>query len=162
MKRSLLLLLSIFTLASCSKSDSAPVEDVSGFTIAVKRNTKSSTGVLTANNANAAAIHIWKADGKDLSVKSVAEAAQGNAYDNTAKAYVTADYTFVNTSSETQNVAPGNYFIFVILDNNQTGGGNLAFSYTTFTVKEGEITNATKIFASSTTNAAYQLWSKQD
>lgn len=162
MKKSLFLFLSIFALASCSKSDSSPDESKSGFIINVKKNSKSSTGELVANNTNAAAIHIWKADGKDLTIKGATEAAKGNAYDNITKTFVVADYTFVNTSTETQGVEAGNYFVFVILDNNQTGGGNLAYSYTTITVKEGEFVTATKIFASTTTPAAYQLWTKQD
>ena len=162
MKRSLILFLSILTLASCSKSDPSPLETKSGFIINVKKNSKSSTGELVATNTNAAAIHIWKADGKDLTIKGVTEAAKGNAYDNISKAFVVADYTFVNTSAETQAVDAGTYFVFVILDNNQAGGGNLAYSYTKFTVKEGEFVTATKIFASTTTPAAYQLWTKQD
>lgn len=165
MKKQLLLLallLPAILITSCSKSsDPKPTESKSGFILYVKKNSKLSTGELVANNIKAGAIHVWKADGKDLSITSSTDAINGFAYDSKTKTSVKANYTYVNTFTESKETEPGQYFAFVILDGSLSSG-KLAYSYTNFTVKKGEFNMVTKIFASSTTTASFQDWNKQD
>lgn len=164
MKKSLLLfLLPAILLMSCSKSESesTPIESNPGYIIHVKRNTKLSTGELVADYTKAAAIHVWKADGKEFSIASITDGVNGYAYDNFTKSSIKSDYTYVSTSDVTQNVDPGKYFVFVILPE-QSNGGSFAYSHKTFEVKKADVITLTKIFGTSTTSLTFQEWDKQD
>lgn len=165
MKKQLLLLLLLPAVlsASCSKSESesTPVESKPGYIIHVKRNDKLSTGELVANYTKAAAIHVWKADNKDFLISSITDGVSGYAYDNTTKASIKADYTYVSSSDVTQNVDPGKYFVFVILPE-QSNGGSFAYSHKTFEVKKGDVITLTKIFSTSTKSLSFEDWDKQD
>lgn len=155
----LLLILPIMILSSCSKSsDSTPIVGKSGYIIHVKKNSTLSTGQLVANDTKAAAIQVWKADGRTFSITSPTDAVSGYAYDSVTKTSVKSDYTYVSSFDVTNNVDPGDYFVFVILPEQTSGTGSFAYSYTNFTVKKGEVITLTKIFSSSSIGLKFQDW----
>lgn len=156
------MLLPFMALNGCKKSEGVRIPNKSGFIIYVKKNTKLSTGELVANNTKAGAIHVWKSDGKDFEISSTNDAINGFAYDKISKKSIKADYTYVSTFTESKETDAGKYFIFVILDNNQSNGGNLAYSYTNFTIDPEKFPIVTKTFASSTIAGSFQDWNKND
>lgn len=163
MKKHLLLLLSVITFLSCSKSEgeSTPIESKAGYIIHVKRNSKLSTGEIVANYTKAAAVHVWKAEERSFSIASLTDAINGYAFDNVTKASVKSDYTYISTSDVSQNVDPGKYFVFVVLPE-QSSGGSFAYSHTVFEVRKADVVTITKIFSTSTKPLTFENWDKQD
>ncbi len=158
--RTLIFCLALFLFA-CDKKDSSEPVLQSGFILDVKKNEKISTGEVKEMNVSGAVVHVWKTGNDDVRIKNSSDATLGSAYNYTQSKSISSDFRFVTSYRISQNVDPGKYLIFVLLDDTNSSG-KFAYSWTAFEVKQGDITNLKKVFTSRAITAAFEDWNKTE
>lgn len=155
-----ILLIAVLFVVGCSKDDDPEPEiRTQGFSIEVKKNERLSTGEIKAQSANISVIHVWKADNKNLSIKSTTDAIKGFAFDNSTSQSVKSEYTYFS-SYAFENVDPGKYFVFVRLGNDP--GVSFAYSYTNFELGAGSAAQLKKTFTTKAIPGSYEEWNKAE
>jgi hypothetical protein len=139
MKKALLMVMLTIWLFSCSKGSKPQNtnEAQSGFILDIKKNEKLATGEIVEKNTEIWAIHIWNANKADFEIRSTSDALNGYAYDKITGKSIKSDIFSVISPLE-KKVEPGRYFVYVSLGYN-VGNSRLAYSYTNFDVKKGDI-----------------------
>jgi len=130
----------ILLLFGCKKPQQ-PIE--SGLIISIQ---KGNTGVWSM-------IDIWDTQGHEMTIEPTT-AMSGYAMDKVLNHNVPATVQAANAYYKVK-LPDGTYLVFVAIS--PTGPGQLAYSYKTFTVKDG-YTIANKKFSDNVTNGAYEVW----
>lgn len=148
----------IITFVSCSKEERKPRPNVhiTGYSIDIGINDKSTSGQIIEHTAPVAVIHVWRADNKNYEILSVGDAIGGYATDKSSDRLESAYYSSLS-SPITEKAIPGKYFVFVVLDESPTVG-KFSYSYTSFEVVKGEQTLLKKTFTSHVADNQFEDW----
>lgn len=156
MKKSCLLPILILLFFSACKDKEEPAPETK-LTVEVRKQVKSSSGDISKERTTAI-IQIWEAQGRDFDVSKSPDIHLGNAYDSNSETYKTIKYGAIG-SRMVEKIEPGRYFIYVLLPKSSEGS-SLVYSYTYFTIEEGEELNLQKTFSYNLAEGAYEAWDK--
>lgn len=153
MKKILFLITIIAVTASCSKEPES-VNGVLNFSCYTQK--KLSTGEYVEQPFKVAVLQIWDANNRDLEIKSSTDAVSGYAYDKISGKSVQSIYTGADLYNYKNEMKQGEYFIFVLTDQNSIP--YFAWSYKYFSVYKGETIELKKVFSPTATSLMYDPW----
>ncbi|WP_439882369.1 hypothetical protein ACSX1A_04215 [Pontibacter sp. MBLB2868] len=155
MKKSFILPLFFLLLLSACKDDEPDPE--TRMIVEVKKQQQSSSGSITTEKSQAI-IHVWEAENREFDVAASPDIYLGNIYDKTSETFKTLEYGAIG-SRMSEKVEPGRYFIYILLPKS-SGNGSLAYTYTYFTIKEGETLKLEKTFGFDLAEGSFEKWDK--
>ena len=143
----------VLLLAGCSDSPE-PLEFNEIVSITVAQENELSGGQITEEQASTIFM-IFEANGKSFTVESYSDLLDGYAIDQISdNAFKYNHIESRTTGIWSKALEPGSYFLAVILADSEDG----RYSYTNFTIEEGEDTELKKVFAEFGSRYSYEAW----